>query len=37
MSSPISELKTKYVPIGNDKIIKNKIIDIKAVCGMPIH
>ena len=33
ISSPISELKTKYAPIGNDKIIKQKITDIKAACG----
>ena len=31
--SPISELKTRYAPIGNDKIIKQKITDIKAAYG----
>ena len=33
-SSPISELKTRYAPVGNDKTIKQKITDIKAVCGI---
>jgi hypothetical protein len=32
--SPISELKTRYAPVGNDKTIKQKIIVIKAVCGI---
>jgi hypothetical protein len=30
--SPISELKTRYAPIGNDKTIKQKITNIKAAC-----
>ena len=34
ISSPISELKTKYAPVGNDKTIMQKITDIKAVCGI---
>ena len=33
--SPISELKTKYAPIGNDKTIMQKITDINAPCGTP--
>ena len=34
ISSPISELKTRYAPAGNDNIIKQKITVIKAVCGI---
>ena len=34
ISSPISELKTRYAPTGNDNIIKQKITVIKAVCGI---
>ena len=34
ISSPISELKTRYAPAGNYKIIKKKITDINAVCGI---
>ena len=33
-SSPIPELKTKYIPVGNDITIKQKITDINAVCGI---
>jgi hypothetical protein len=31
MSSPISELKTRYAPSGKDEIIMQKITDSKAL------